>query len=450
MNQVGTHSIAGDNRQLCSTLGRSTTRRLFRNGLIVLFAIGGPWARADNVFTVNTVADLIDDNTADGVCHTTAGNCSLRAAIMQSNHPAAGVTSIHLPAGTYKISRPRDFVDDETVGNFDLNPPSGVNQTLILGAGPEQTIVDADGLDNVFHISGPRTVMIDGMTIRNGAAPATGGAISSEGALTVTHCVIEHNGTSTWGGGIYVGGSTFSSLMMIDTTVRANVAVHGGGIYTLSKVIIRDSALYENMVSDSGGGIYDNGQLTVTNSTISGNIANTSGGGIYSRTAAFLYSTSVIGNDADHDRDELGGIGGGVYVDAGSRFVAVNTLLAGNTINDAPIPDNCNGTLEVYGTNLLEEVLGCVFSGNGASSIGTVSPGTIGPLQNNGGPTPTHALLNGSEAIDATTAQGCIDEAGTPLTTDQRGTPRVAGVRCDVGAYESGSVADTIFTDGFE
>jgi CSLREA domain-containing protein len=418
---------------------------------MALVAIVARSAHADNVFNVNTVADLIDDNTTDGSCHTNAGTCSLRAAIMQSNHPAVGVTVINLPAGIYKITRPADPVDDETVGNFDFNLPGGPGEVIILGAGAEHTIVDGNTMDNVFHVNAPRTVTIDGITIRNGATLTTGGGISSEGILTVSHCVIENNGASIFGGGIYVGGSSSSSLVLSQTTLRSNLAGNGGGIYSSSDVVMHNSALYGNTASDSGGALYANGSLTVTNTTISGNVANTSGAGIYSRTAAFLYSASIVGNDADHDRDEiLGGVGGGVYADAGSRFVAVNTLFALNTILDAPIPDNCNGTLEVYGKNLFDDVSGCIFSGNGGIATGAVSPGTIGALQNNGGTTLTHALLEGSEAIDASTSQGCIDEGATLLMTDQRGEARVFGDRCDIGAYERGALADVIFANGFD
>jgi len=69
-----------------------------------------------------------------------------------------------------------------------------------------------------------------------------------------------------------------------------------------------------------------------------------------------------------------------------------------------------------------------------------VAVSTVGPLQGNAWPTPTRALLSGSDAIDATTAQGCVDETGVSSTTDQRGAPRVAGARCDVGAFEFGAV----------
>ena len=60
----------------------------------------------------------------------------------------------------------------------------------------------------------------------------------------------------------------------------------------------------------------------------------------------------------------------------------------------------------------------------------------LGPLQNNGGPTPTDGLLSGSIAIDAGNPTASSNGAG--LTTDQRGAgfPRIAGAHVDVGAFE--------------
>ena len=70
-------------------------------------------------------------------------------------------------------------------------------------------------------------------------------------------------------------------------------------------------------------------------------------------------------------------------------------------------------------------------------NAGLILLNTIGPLQNNGGPTWTHALLPGSDAINSTLdSLGCVDETGALLTTDQRGFPRPVGMRCDVGAFE--------------
>jgi hypothetical protein len=60
----------------------------------------------------------------------------------------------------------------------------------------------------------------------------------------------------------------------------------------------------------------------------------------------------------------------------------------------------------------------------------------LGPLADNGGPTPTQALLPGSVAIDHIPPSMCLDQDGLPLATDQRGVARPQGIACDVGAFE--------------
>ena len=435
-------------------MNEQTRCRALRRLLLGVIAVAAATAaHADVVYNVNTTADLVDDDTSDGLCHTSAGNCSLRAAITQSNYlPAPFFLSIHVPAGTYLITRPipSNGFDGEDAGDFNLRSPLGPNQTFILGAGPALTIIDGNQLDSILKVEPLRTATIDGVTLRNGKSFSSGGAINVEGSLTISNCVLEDNQAHTSGGAINMGISSGSSLIVIGSTLRSNVADKGGGILAFNNVSIRDSTLYGNTVTSSGGGIYNNGQLVVTNSTISGNAANTNGGGIYNRINAFIYSTSVINNDADHDRDENGGIGGGIYNDPGSRFVAVNALFTRNTVLDAPIPDNCDGLLEVYGNNLFDNITGCTFGGNGGAAWDFVTGNSVGPLQDNGGPTLTHALLAGSEAIDATTPQGCIDQNLLLLPTDQRGLPRVVGLRCDVGAFEFGAVTDRIFSNGFD
>ena len=52
----------------------------------------------------------------------------------------------------------------------------------------------------------------------------------------------------------------------------------------------------------------------------------------------------------------------------------------------------------------------------------------LGPLQDNGGPTLTHALSSSSPAIDSGDNTYCP-------STDQRGVERSDGA-CDIGAYE--------------
>ena len=64
----------------------------------------------------------------------------------------------------------------------------------------------------------------------------------------------------------------------------------------------------------------------------------------------------------------------------------------------------------------------------------------LGPLQSNGGPTPTMALQAGSPAL------GKGDVASAYGTSDQRGLPRVVNGAVDVGAFESQGFVLSVFS----
>src|SRR5262249_37838885 len=161
----------------------------------------------------------------------------------------------------------------------------------------------------------------------------------------------------------------------------------------------------------------------LTNSTVSGNSAN-SGGGIYNNLRdTKVFSSTIANNQAG---------GGVVSVGFGATVAFQNTILAGN------LPYDCAGIAFFSGGNNLMGTQSCTVNGGGV----TVTDPMLGPLQNNGGPTQTHALLAGSRAIDGGNPSGCRDQSGALLTTDQRGFPRsVDGqndgvVACDIGAVE--------------
>jgi hypothetical protein len=98
---------------------------------------------------------------------------------------------------------------------------------------------------------------------------------------------------------------------------------------------------------------------------------------------------------------------------------------------------NCSGRLTADDGYNLSSDNTCNFNTQG--DLNNTDP-LLGPLQNNGGPTQTQALLSGSPAIDAgNLAGGCQDNKGNLLTTDQRGQPRPDkedSGGCDIGAYE--------------
>jgi hypothetical protein len=106
-----------------------------------------------------------------------------------------------------------------------------------------------------------------------------------------------------------------------------------------------------------------------------------------------------------------------------------NTLLAGNSLGD------CSGTLTSQDYNLIQVTTGCALTGTIAHVITGTAP-LLGPLQDNGGPTWTHALLLGSPAIDAGNPALPGSGGNACAVTDQRGVARPVGATCDIGAYE--------------
>lgn len=310
------------------------------------------------------------------------------------------------------------------------------------------------------------TLTLNGTTLNSNAAGdgidfsgGDGGGIFNAGTLVVMGSTITGNGAGyshDWNGGNGGGiaNAAGGKLIVVDSTVSSNGAGcgdaeggYGGGIYnTGTAELIRctvsgNSAGYGT--GDGNGGGIANGQggtLGVVNSTVSGNQAGNyhgEGGGIFNAGTLTLMSCTISGNGINGTGG--GGNGGGV-ANSGPPAAVRNTLIAGNsTAGDSDaFGDDCYGALASQGYNLIQDASDCTVTGDTTGNITNVDPG-LGPLQDNGGPTQTLALLPGSPAIDAGNPNGCTDPDGNVLATDQRGAPRaVAGdARCDIGAYET-------------
>jgi hypothetical protein len=169
-----------------------------------------------------------------------------------------------------------------------------------------------------------------------------------------------------------------------------------------------------------------------------------------------LTSVTITNNRADSD-DNGSGTGGGIYNNNSAPLLR-NTIVAGNFKGSgADVPataDDIQGTGPVD-SNSAYNLIGTGGAGGltagspNFNQVNVSNPG-LGPLQNNGGPTQTHALLDGSPAIDAGD-----DFSATP-TTDQRGfnrpvdIPEVTNVAdgSDIGSFETGNHAPAITAPG--
>src|SRR5207249_4243243 len=151
------------------------------------------------------------------------------------------------------------------------------------------------------------------------------------------------------------------------------------------------------------------------------------GGGVYNITGTVsLNSTTIVNNSADSD---INGTGDGGGIARNSGIVSfTNTLIGANADPGGQAPD-CAGALVSMGYNLIQDTAGCTVGGSVTGNVVGQSP-RLGALQQNGGPTLTHALLAGSPALNAANPSNCPP-------TDQRGVARPEGAACDIGAYEA-------------
>jgi hypothetical protein len=269
------------------------------------------------------------------------------------------------------------------------------------------------------------TMNLINSTISSNTA-GVGGGIANRGTMNLTNSIVSSNTGTDFAGGIYIFGGVVN---LTNSTVSNNVGTGGGGgidifsgVVNLTKSTVSSNTVFHN---DGGGIDILNGEANLTNSTVSGNTAARSGGGIYNSGTINLMNSTISGNTAGND-------GGGIY-NGFETMALTNTILAYNqvisTTNDCI---NLNGTVTSGGYNLVQTPNNCVFSSTG--DITNTNP-LLGLLQDNGGDTLTHALLNSSPAIDK--IPNGTNSCGTTITTDQRGDVRPQGLGCDIGAYEA-------------
>lgn len=391
-----------------------------------------------NIFFVNVTED-----SDDGSCDASPGDCTLREAINAANS-VAGPHIIH-----FVIPFPPD-------SGCSMAGVCTITLGSVLADITEDLTIDGEGQsitvsgDNQFPVllvqNGIKFSLVGGMRIVDGDAGAGDGGglfIDDDAIVLLRDCTFASNDADE-GGAIHVAPD--AQLVMTDCTVDDNHALgeDGGGLRNDGGIVtIIRSTFSNNTTVDDGGGL-DNrgeGQMFIYNSTLSGNQATNEGGGFRSASGAFAFFGNVTITD-----NQAGLGGGGVTANQDSEIRYQNSIIAGNKVNgdeNDPLADcawDKDATLASDDYNVVGLQTNCFPNVNDQ----TMPPSDVfvtllGPLTNNGGPTETHALLNTSPALNAGRPQGdggCTDQEDKPLTTDQRGEPRPAGPACDIGAFE--------------
>jgi hypothetical protein len=372
-----------------------------------------------------------------------------------------------------------DAQDGDTIA-FDLSLPATISLTTselvvnknIVVAGPGANLLAVARANDaptfrIFHVSPSHTVTIQGVTISNGSGVGFNrgaGIWNDHSNLTVNNCVVTGNALDRQvdGGGIDndAGGSGTASLTINNSTIAANnlgagISVNFGGgvlnygIHGNATLTINNSTISGNQAFQ-GGGLFSNGgvtgsiaSVTINNSTFSGNYADQFAGAIVNladeggQATVTVTNSTFAGNSSCNCNSDAGAIfNDGNTQPGGAVLEMANTIFKGGLENPRNI-DNQGGVVISDGYNLTNDA--GVLNTNGGIG-GFTGPGDqlntdpiLGPLQDNGGPTFTHALLKGSPAVNA----GDPNFAPPPFF-DQRGPgfDRVANGRIDVGSFE--------------
>jgi CSLREA domain-containing protein len=419
-------------------------------------------------------------DSLDGSCDA---DCSLREAVVLANS-LPGKQRISLPAGIYTLTLPPERGDpehDEEDVRIDedanLNGDLDIHDQLdIVGAGPGVSIIDGTKNDRILEVFPDVTLTLRGLTLRNGYSSFYGGAIANEGT-TLLHRVHLENNTyyHPWGGGRKQGGAiaNYGELRIYQAQFEHNLATggdsnagYGGAIHNSGDLLVRGSLFRNNTAindddSSGDGGAIDNlGRADISRSAFIGNFAGL-GGAVANKGNGWLkLSNSTLANNYSAWSEINGILQNGapfgppgtpelwllhVTIAGNHNFGLVNhgdllirnSLISGNTRSDSGGDVNCANRGDTYSYRARGLLLGN-GAGNCTAEFHVENADTftrvLAPLADNGGPTPTFALLPASPALDAALdSDAKHDQRGAPRPRDGDGDGMVIG---DLGAYE--------------
>lgn len=409
------------------------------------------------VYVVTATEDEADADPGNGACASSAGRCTLRAAIEESNADY-DFDTVYVSPGSYLLER---------------GPLVFSGQVEVSGRNAEWTRIDAQQGSRVIELAarGGQFVYarLTALTLENGYAGAPGsfgGAVlipEPESLFALDRCVVRNNFASSAGGAIYNAGNLdISRTAIVDNTSDPEVIwddeAAGGGIYNAGNVTIVRSSIAGNIAWRGGGIANESGNAYIDNTTISGNIARERGGAISNqpgmsgrRAYVALTFSTVVDNQAGSEQDNpwQPGRGGGIS-NAGGLSLA-SSIIARNTDHLANGAPDCASELRA---GQLPEDVSVISAGGVVLGVLDHCEHTAQPFDQRGSAgSPLDPLLpdasssiagevtfgfepyDGSPALDSAGVEYCVYE-------DQWGFGRPAAgsdgssARCDAGAIE--------------
>jgi len=334
------------------------------------------------------------DNPAGDVDAPIDG-CSLREAVTTANRNSESYSCDVVEA----ISGPEDV----NVISFDHELPQVeisldgaeilVDEEITLDASQISGVtINADQRSGLFRLVEDAHLLVQSLSLTGGYSSNDGGAIHLQefSDFSAYSSTISNNRTSaSYGGAVFAAGDNIVNI--VQSTLSGNTSAEDGGAIYMG--VSSNTAVSEG--SGMGGAIFAIGarnELNLINSTIANNVVGLRAGGVFADNVSFTMQNSIIAGSQGGDD---------CYFEPGQIDIDSASIIADGS---------------------------CAADGNYARDG---DPG-LGPLQNNGGPTFTHAFAEDSIARDSGNTETC-------LFVDQRGDPRFRNANdqnCDVGAYE--------------
>lgn len=444
-------TISGNNASRIFEIGTGTavslTRLTISNGLVTsthpIRNGGGIYVNPFANVTINnsTIANNTAMNNGGGL-FSQRGNVTINNNTIQNNRSDNNGGGIATTIGDLTIieSSIKDNVAGENGGGIDIYAATVYAESTEF-ANNQAENNDGGGFNGQYS-----EIIISWATFSNNqTADDGGGLLNNHGSATISNSTFVSNSAGDKGGGFY--NRSFDARAAINnTTIISNTAQEGAGIRNFEgDLALSNSSVMNNNASEEGGGLENlDGSIFINNSTFAYNEAFNNGGGINSEINGVNEQIHIQNSTLSaNSSNVITGTGGGFNLEDGIAILTNTTTYS----NSAAIGGGLaviSGTIDLTNNLIGGSVSGgdCVISDtlgvntNNLIEDNSCSPAVsgnakVGPLEDNGGDTLTHALLTGSPAIDSGDNSNCP-------TTDQRDRLRLTGDGgvCDIGAFE--------------
>ncbi|MEH2290354.1 DUF4347 domain-containing protein [Nostoc sp.] len=356
---------------------------------------------------------------------------------------------------------------DTSINNLKIANARDAFGSILINSNASLSLTNSTVSDNRGSVGGifnRGSLSLTNTTVSDNMGSSLAGGIFNSGNLKLTGSTVSDNRGDTYGGGIFNKGS----LSLTNSTVSSNhldtvlfstrgepgaelANSYGGGIFNTGNLRITASTV-SNSEATYGGGIFNQGTFNLNNSTVSSNTSYIEGNGISNKGTLTLINSTITNNyispssafgDDGQFHDFYYGQGRSVFNDPDGTVIVGNTIIAGNF----GLQGDVFGSFTDLGSNLIGNSTGStgfIISTLVGTSANPINP-KLTPLQNNGGATLTHALLENSPAINA--GKNALIPAS--ITTDQRGAgfDRISEGTVDIGALEFNGLTGTTGAD---